>query len=241
MFTDTDTDLEVRKVSAIKKWPEIEHVSSTENWLLDDYGNRVRRICGAQRVGQPQGRVCLVRAGNRTIHVGLGPCRKHEPSGPALNRMFRAVSLEVGELPANHPLRIHIERTFELSKKMQATLPYPELSALLVFQSLRLSALLDHLDTSDVREMSWAIDTMKRDIKDVADMRERIWRMERESKVVTRESLELFMFHIMSIAKDLVADRETLKLFFQRLSQVPMSGAGLVHQQIESSVDSEVV
>ena len=75
--------------------PKILTISKIECYLLDEQGERVRRICGMRRqksfpshvpvgIDNPHGWVnpldqarCLNHAGSNTDHVGIGPCRLH--------------------------------------------------------------------------------------------------------------------------------------------------------------------
>ena len=62
--------------------PEIEIVSPHEVYLLDEEGDRVRKICGRQKSGFPKGYVCEQSAGHGTNHPGVGNCKKHDSSIP---------------------------------------------------------------------------------------------------------------------------------------------------------------
>ena len=59
--------------------PRIEVVGIHEAYLLSKVtGERIKRICGAQLKGYPQGFVCLTGAGRGTGHYGYGYCRSHD-------------------------------------------------------------------------------------------------------------------------------------------------------------------
>ncbi len=58
--------------------PNIERVSDTEVWLLDEEGTRNRRICGKIRTGIPETFPCTEDAGKGTKHEGAGYCETHD-------------------------------------------------------------------------------------------------------------------------------------------------------------------
>lgn len=58
--------------------PEIERINSSETYLLDEDGTRIKRICGVQRAHMPKGFVCVNAAGVGTSHPGAGYCHKHD-------------------------------------------------------------------------------------------------------------------------------------------------------------------
>ncbi len=66
--------------------PDIEIVSEMEIYLLDENGERSKRICGKQQRSMPKGYVCLNPAGSGTGHLHTGPCRIHEPK-PILHKV----------------------------------------------------------------------------------------------------------------------------------------------------------
>ena len=61
-----------------KELPKYELISTYENYLLDENGNRVKRICGCPSVRHAIGFVCQSLAGLGTTHVGVGRCRHHD-------------------------------------------------------------------------------------------------------------------------------------------------------------------
>jgi len=60
--------------------PTVETVSPFEVYLLNENGDRVRRICGAKRRNLPKRFVCTRPPGGGTDHKGSGRCKLHEVS-----------------------------------------------------------------------------------------------------------------------------------------------------------------
>ena len=84
-----DTYSKYELTNAIKKGgniredpPLVEKVNPYEVYLLDEEGERLKKICGGQRRGLPEGYVCTQSAGHNTNHPGIGPCKKHDYSIP---------------------------------------------------------------------------------------------------------------------------------------------------------------
>lgn len=77
---EKEEKMELNKEKKLKEPPpRYEKVNATEVWLLDKDDNRIKRICGVQKRGWPEGYVCENEAGKGTEHFGYGPCNLHEP------------------------------------------------------------------------------------------------------------------------------------------------------------------
>lgn len=57
---------------------EVDKVTAQEVYIIDEKGERGRRICGAQRKDAPAGFLCLRPAGANTQHPGWGCCNQHD-------------------------------------------------------------------------------------------------------------------------------------------------------------------
>jgi len=68
-----ERDVKVKIRNKENPVPNIEVVTQSEIYLLDDKGRRERRICGVIKNGRP----CLKDAGVGTSHSGSGRCFKH--------------------------------------------------------------------------------------------------------------------------------------------------------------------
>lgn len=79
---EIEQDIEASKQKWLQKGPpNIEIIDEDEIYLLDDGGLRVKRICGKQKAGYPDGYVCVNPAGWGTLHPGISRCKYHEPKG----------------------------------------------------------------------------------------------------------------------------------------------------------------
>jgi len=66
------------KKSPQESKPLVTKKDENEIYLINEHGDKLYRICGVQRNNMPPGYVCINRAGYKTVHVGWGPCNKHD-------------------------------------------------------------------------------------------------------------------------------------------------------------------
>lgn len=87
-YTKGKLSSHLRKAAQVKDPPPlIEKITPHEIYLLDEDGERVKKICGAPKRNMPPGYVCLQSAGHKTSHPGYGACKSHDTSIPNGNNI----------------------------------------------------------------------------------------------------------------------------------------------------------
>lgn len=80
--------------------PKIEFAETDlgkEIFLLDEDGTIIKKICGQQRKGLPEGYVCINEAGLETDHTGYGKCRLHGGLGESDAFWIKKLSLAIND------------------------------------------------------------------------------------------------------------------------------------------------
>lgn len=208
----------------------VETVSETEVWCIDQYGNRIQRICGAVRRTKDGDQHCMRLAGGGTVHQGIGRCSKHEGRGLAFARQYRAMTMEVGGLPPDHPFRKSVETTYTRNQRIDLELPTEELKALYTIQESRLQHYRErgYLDTDDTGVFDRTMDQIRRDAQAIADMKEKIHRMRLDQQVVTRDHLDMLFTHLQSMILRLCPNDELASLFLEELETIQFMAGGVV-------------
>lgn len=106
--------------------PQVERVSPFEVYLLNEHGERVRRVCGAKRGGLPEQFACLRPAGAGTDHKRHGRCSMHEAK-----RWPKPVKLGKGvNLLADAQKGLSYEKyLIEASKELQGSPEFSDLTS----------------------------------------------------------------------------------------------------------------
>lgn len=177
--------------------PAIEELSPKENYLLDEQGHRVRKICGFKDGEWP----CTMSAGSGTLHEGIGRCRRHENS---LTGKKEYLDRYLSTLDSDSELT----RFFESAAQSEEDFFSVENLARMV------SGVLHHFITS--AQYNWA----KKDIDRFLDMIE-IWRklietqQKKEMNKVLATSISIWLRGVLSVIFNNVSSENYNKIVSQ--------------------------
>lgn len=177
--------------------PKIEELSPKENYLLDEQGHRVKKICGLKDGEWP----CTMSAGYGTLHEGIGRCRKHENS---LTGKREYLDRYLSTLDADSELA----QFFESASQSEEDFFSVENLARMV------SGVLHHFITS--AQYNWS----KKDIDRFLDMIE-IWRklietqQKKEMNKVLATSISMWLRGVLSIIFNTVSSENYNKIVSQ--------------------------